>query len=84
MERTTSDFVVPAVFAILCCCTPLGIVSLVFALQARSHERAGDHAAAEQAATTARTWFWVSFWLGLLLGVVALLGNLASFAADPY
>lgn len=55
-----------AIFVTLCCCLPLGIVSLIFAAQVNSKLAAGDVAGAQKSAQTARTWGFIAFIVGLL------------------
>ena len=55
-----------AIFTTLCCCLPLGIISLVFAAQVNSKLAAGDVAGAQRSAQTARTWALIAFITGLL------------------
>ena len=55
-----------AIFVTLCCCLPLGIVSLIFAAQVNSRLAAGDVAGAQRSAQTARTWALIAFIAGLL------------------
>ncbi len=55
-----------AIFTTLCCCLPLGIVSLIFAAQVNSKLAAGDVAGAQSSAQTARTWAFIAFITGLL------------------
>jgi len=55
-----------AIFVTLCCCLPLGVVSLIFAAQVNSKLAAGDVAGAQRSAQTARTWALIAFIAGLL------------------
>ena len=55
-----------AIFTTLCCCMPLGIVSLIFSAQVNSKLAAGDVAGAQRSAQTARTWAVIAFITGLL------------------
>lgn len=50
----------------LCCCMPLGVVSIVFAARVSSLWNAGDYAGAMDAHAKARTWAWVAFGLGII------------------
>ncbi len=61
----------------LCCCPPLGVVSIVFAARVSSLWNAGDYAGALDAHAKARTWAWVAFGLGLLINVLWVLLQVA-------
>jgi hypothetical protein len=54
-----------AVIATLCCCLPLGIVSIIFAAQVNSKLAAGDVAGARAASSNANLWAWIAIGLGL-------------------
>ncbi|HZN73373.1 MAG TPA: CD225/dispanin family protein [Micromonosporaceae bacterium] len=54
----------------LFCCTPLGIVGIVFAAMAMDARNRGDEALCAQRTQTARAWASWSFFLGI--GVLAL------------
>lgn len=50
------NYLVWAILSTILCCTPLGIVSIVFAAQVESKWSAGDHAGAQHASDNARRW----------------------------
>ena len=67
------NYLVPAILTTLCCCLPLGIVSLVYSAQVNSKLAAGDVAGAQAASKSAKTW-----------AIIALIGGIvttAGFAA---
>lgn len=55
-----------AVFVTLCCCLPVGIISLVFAAQVNTKLAAGDIAGAQRSSQSARTWAVIALIAGLL------------------
>lgn len=65
-----SNYFVPAILSLLCCCLPFGIVSVVYASQVDSKWNSGDHDGARQAAGSAKMWFWIAFGLGLAANVI--------------
>lgn len=67
-----NNWLIPAIFSIVCCCIPFGIVSLVYASQVNGKLAAGDIAGAQQSADSARLWFWIAFGCGLTLGIIWL------------
>jgi hypothetical protein len=56
-----SNYLVPAILTTLFCCTPFGIVALVYAAQVHSKWYAGDRRGALAAAANAKLWCWLSF-----------------------
>ena len=52
------------------CCTPLGIVGIVFSAMAMSSQGRGDHHAAEEQVAKAQVWTGWSFGLGLVAIVI--------------
>lgn len=64
------NYLVQAILATLCCCLPLGIVSIVFAAQVNGKLQAGDYAGAVQASKNAKLWAWIALGGGLLVGVI--------------
>lgn len=68
------NHLVSAVFVTLCCCLPLGVVSLIYAAQVNSRLAAGDVAGAQAASRNAYTWALVGVLAGLLtFGGMALI-----------
>lgn len=75
-----NNYLIPAIFATVCCCLPLGIVSIVYAAQVNSKLAAGDVAGAMQSAGNAKMWFWISFGLGLVgVAIYFFFGATAAF-----
>lgn len=65
-----NNYLIPAIFATVCCCLPFGIVSIVYAAQVNGKLAAGDLAGAEQSAASAKMWFWIAFAFGLVSCVI--------------
>ena len=55
-----------AIFSTLCCCLPLGIVSIIMSAQSRSRAKAGDMAAARKYSDISAWLIMVSFALGII------------------
>lgn len=62
------NYLVPAILSIFCC-TPLGIVAIIFAAQVNGKVAAGDIAGAMDSSKKAKTFSFISIGLGLV-GVV--------------
>lgn len=75
-----SNYLVPAILSLLCCCLPFGIVSVVYATQVDSKWNSGDHAGAQQAAGSAKMWFWIAFGLGMATNSVWIIWVAINFA----
>lgn len=68
------DYLIPAIIELICCCMPLGIVSLYYAIQAREKKAVGNYAAALTAAQTAKTFFWIGLVAGFVFIVIYIIG----------
>lgn len=66
-NREIADYYVWSLVVSLFCCTPLGIISLIFSLLARASKGRGDYATAREQAGKAKVFFWIGFSVGLLL-----------------
>ena len=62
---TVPNFLVPAIISLFCC-TPLGIVAVIFAAQVNGKVAAGDVAGAQDSAKKAKMFSYISIGLGLL------------------
>jgi hypothetical protein len=75
-----NNWLMPAIFATVCCCLPFGIVSIVYAAQVNGRLAGGDIEGAQRSADSAKMWFWIAFGLGLVVQVawfgLAILGAL--------
>ena len=65
-----------AIIVTLFCCTPFGIVAIVYAAQAMSHSSVGNLAAAQMASQRAQKWCRISLGLGLVGGILYALAIL--------
>lgn len=59
------NHLIPAILTTICCCLPLGIVSIVYAAQVNGKIGNGDLAGAKRDSDSARTWAWISFIVGI-------------------
>ena len=66
MPTQINNYLVPAIFATMCCCLPFGIVAIVYAAQVNARLAGGDVQGAHLAAQNAKMWFWIAFGLGLV------------------
>ena len=64
------NYLIQSILVTLCCCLPLGIVSIIYAAQVDSKWNAGDHQGAVMASENAKKWSWIAFGLGLLANLV--------------
>lgn len=71
--RCPSTYLVPAILLTLCCCNPLAIVAIVYALQVQPAYSRGHYEQAVDASDTARRWCivaaiaWVAIFIFLKL-----------------
>ncbi len=79
---TVPNHLVPAILSMLCCCLPVGVVSLVYAIQANTKASAGLVDEALQCANTAKTWMWVAVGLGVLGNGIIVLGQILMLIAN--
>ena len=67
---TVNTWLIPSILVTLCCCLPLGIVSIVFAAKANSCVGQGDLAGAQDAAAKAKMWFWIALVCGFFASII--------------
>jgi len=66
------NYLVPAIISIFCC-TPLGVVSIIFASQVNGKVASGDIAGAMEASRKAKMFMYIAFGLGVLSWVCVIL-----------
>ncbi len=64
------NYLVQAILSTIFCCTPFGIVAIIFAAQVNGKLAAGDYAGAVQTSKQAKMWCWVAF--GVQLALIAI------------
>jgi hypothetical protein len=67
-SATVPNYLVPAIISIFCC-TPLGIVAIIFATQVNGKVAAGDIAGAQDASKKAKMFSFIAIGVGLV-GIV--------------
>jgi hypothetical protein len=63
----------------LCCCLPLGIVSIIFAAQVNSKWAQGDAAGAQDASQKAKMFMLIGLGVGLVVIILSMIFNGAVF-----
>ena len=58
------------ILSTLCCCLPLGIVSIVYASKVEGYVIAGDVEKAKENSKKAAMWAWISFGVSLVGGII--------------
>lgn len=76
------NYLVQSIIVTLCCCLPVGVVSIVYAAQVDSKWNGGDYVGAIEASRKANTWSWVAFGLGLVVNLIVAGINFAGIAAQ--
>lgn len=80
--QTVPSHLALGIFSTLCCCLPLGIVSIVYAAQVSGLVAGGNIPAAQEASRKAKFWGILSIVLGAVgTLIVMLIQGLAAFAA---
>ncbi len=74
---TVPNYLVQSILVTLCCCTPLGIVSIVYAAQVNGKLARGDVAGAIESSNNAKTWAGVAFGLGLVIQIGLAIARLS-------
>ena len=59
-----------AILSTLCCCLPLGIVSIVYASKVEGYVFAGDIETAKENSKKAAMWAWISFGVSIAGGII--------------
>jgi hypothetical protein len=71
-SQSVENHLVKAIIATICCCMPLGIVSIVFAAQVDGYLRMGNYMLAQETSAKANAWANWSIAIGLI-GIVPYL-----------
>ena len=69
---SVSNYLIWAIISAFCC-TPAGIVAIVYATQVDGKLRSGDYEGAVQASNNAKTWTFVSFGLWLVCVIIYII-----------
>lgn len=78
-------YLVLGILTTLCCCTPFGIVAIVYAAKINSSLNMGDTAGAERSAKTARIWIIASAVCGIIVEIILIgLGVIGEFGNYYY
>jgi hypothetical protein len=70
------NYLIPSIFATLCCCLPFGIVALVYSAQVNSRFASGDIAGAQLASNRAKLWMKLAIGLRLAVAVEKVITKL--------
>jgi len=69
------------ILATLCCCLPVGIVSIVYASKVEGFLFAGDIETAKECSKKAAIWAWISFGISIIGGIIwGIFGAFGAFA----
>ena len=66
------NYLIPAILSTVLCCVPLGVVSIIFAVQVNSKVAAGDIAGAMESSKKAKLFMFIAIGAGLLVWVVSV------------
>lgn len=73
--QSFNDYLGRNVLSTFCCCMPLGVVGIVFSINAGSARDRGDWTAAQKNARYAKYCFWAALLLGFLTWIVTIIGT---------
>ena len=76
---TIPNYLWQSIVVTLCCCLPLGIVSIIFAAQVNSKLAQGDIAGAQDASQKAKMFALIGFGVGLVVIILSMIFNGAVF-----
>lgn len=75
------NYLVHAILTTLCCCLPLGIVSIIYATQVNTKRDAGDIAGAWEASKNAKKWAMIAAGVGVVWLIIVIAMNGLAFLA---
>lgn len=76
---TIPNYLWQSIVVTLCCCLPLGIVSIIFAAQVNSKLAQGDIAGARDASQKAKMFALIGFGVGLVIIILSVIFNGAMY-----
>ena len=80
---TVKNWLVESILVLICCCWPLGIVAIIYAVQVNSKLTAGDYQGAVEASNNAQRWVMIALVSGLILNAIVVgIQIMAAFAAN--
>ena len=74
--QSFNDYLGRNVLSTFCCCMPLGVVGIVFSINAGSARDRGDWTAAQKNARYAKYCFWTALLLGFLTWIMLIIGTI--------
>ncbi len=69
VSEKVPNYLVQSILVTLCCCPPLGIVAIVYAVQVNSMLAANDVAGARLRSRMAKIWCWIALGCGIALSI---------------
>lgn len=79
MGANIPNYLWQSIVVTLCCCLPLGIVSIIFAAQVNSKLAQGDIAGAQEASQKAKMFALIGFGVGIVVIILSMIFNGAVF-----
>lgn len=70
---TVPNHLVGAILVTVCCCMPLGVVSILYAAKVNGLLAAGKLRDAQDASKNASIWMWVAFGLGIVSNIICII-----------
>jgi hypothetical protein len=70
---TVQNYLIPAIVSTIVCCVPLGVVSIIFAVQVNTKVAAGDIAGAMESSKKAKLFMFIAIGSGLLVWVCSII-----------
>lgn len=72
---TIPNYLWQSIVVTLCCCLPLGIVSIIFSAQVNSKLAQGDIAGAQEASQKAKMFALIGFGVGIVVIILSMIFN---------